>query len=134
MDVSDWRERINKADRRILDLLNERVGYVLRLAPLKRQGNIPVHEPRREEEVLSKLREQNDGPLSDEAVCRIFEAVMKEMQAVQMGNEHQGKRLTRVTRNRPSTLLNLTKARTSRTRPGRQTVADRDRSSCRSKP
>ena len=93
MDVSDWRERINKADRRILDLLNERVGYVLRLAPLKRQGNIPVHEPRREEEVLSKLREQNDGPLSDEAVCRIFEAVMKEMRAVQMGNEHQGEEI-----------------------------------------
>ena len=88
MDVSDWRKRINEVDRRILDLLNERVGYVLRLAPLKRQSSIPVHEPRREEEVISKLREQNDGPLSDEAVCRIFEAVMKEMRAVQMGKEH----------------------------------------------
>ena len=90
MDVSDWRKRINEVDRRILDLLNERVGYVLRLAPLKRQGNIPVHEPRREEEVLSKLREQNGGPLSDEAVCRVFEAVMKEMRAVQMDKEQPG--------------------------------------------
>ena len=90
MDVSDWRKRINEVDRRILDLLNERVGYVLRLAPLKRQGNIPVHEPRREEEVLSKLRERNGGPLSDEAVCRVFEAVMKEMRAVQMDKEQPG--------------------------------------------
>ncbi len=90
MDVSDWRKRINEVDRRILDLLNERVGYVLRLAPLKRQGNIPVHEPRREEEVLSKLREQNGGPLSDEAVCRVFEAVMKEMRAVQMDKDQPG--------------------------------------------
>ena len=90
MDVSDWRKRINEVDRRILDLLNERVGYVLRLAPLKRQGNIPVHEPRREEEVLSKLRERNGGPLSDEAVCRVFEAVMKEMRAVQMDKDQPG--------------------------------------------
>ena len=90
MDVSDWRKRINDVDRRILDLLNERVGYVLRLAPLKRQSKIPVHEPRREEEVLSKLREQNDGPLSDEAVCRIFEAVMREMRAVQTEKAQPG--------------------------------------------
>ena len=87
MGVTDLRQRIDEVDRRILDLLNERVRYVLELAPLKRRNNIPVHEPRREEEVLSKLREQNEGPLSDEAVCRVFEAVMKEMRAVQMLKE-----------------------------------------------
>ncbi len=93
MDVSGWRRRINKVDRQILDLLNERVRCVLRLAPLKRRNNIPVHEPRREEEVLSKLREQNEGPLSDEAVGHIFEAVMKEMRAVQMGKERQAEEI-----------------------------------------
>ena len=87
MGVTDLRQRIDEVDRRILDLFNERVRYVLELAPLKRRNNIPVHEPRREEEVLSKLREQNEGPLSDEAVCRVFEAVMKEMRAVQMLKE-----------------------------------------------
>ena len=45
MDLADWRERINDVDRRILALLNERVGYVLNLAPLKRRQGIPVHEP-----------------------------------------------------------------------------------------
>ena len=93
MDVSGWRRRINKVDRQILDLLNERVRCVLRLAPLKRRNNIPVHEPRREEEVLSKLREQNEGPLSDEALGHIFEAVMKEMRAVQMGKERQAEEI-----------------------------------------
>ena len=87
MGVTDLRQRIDEVDRRILDLLNERVRYVLELAPLKRRNNIPVHEPQREEEVRSKLREQNEGPLSDDAVCRVFEAVMKEMRAVQMLKE-----------------------------------------------
>ena len=93
MGVTDLRQRIDEVDRRILDLLNERVRYVLELAPLKRRNNIPVHEPRREEEVLSKLREQNEGPLSDDAVCRVFEAVMKEMRAVQMLKERDAEEI-----------------------------------------
>ena len=93
MGVTDLRQRIDEVDRRILDLLNERVRYVLDLAPLKRRNNIPVHEPRREEEVLSKLREQNEGPLSDDAVCRVFEAVMKEMRAVQMLKERHAEEI-----------------------------------------
>ena len=52
-----------------------------------------MHEPRREEEVLSKLREQNEGPLSDDAVCRVFEAVMKEMRAVQMLKERHAEEI-----------------------------------------
>ena len=83
MDLVDWRERINQVDRRILDLLSERVGYVLNLAPLKRQEGIPIHEPRREAQVLDNIKAQNRGPLNNEAVCRIFKAVMTEMRAVQ---------------------------------------------------
>ena len=70
-------------DRRILDLLNERVSYVLNLAPLKRQEGIPIHEPKREAQVLDNIKAQNRGPLNNEAVCRIFKAVMAEMKVVQ---------------------------------------------------
>ena len=83
MDLADWRERINDVDRRILALLNERVGYVLNLAPLKRRQGVPVQERGREAEVLDNLKKQNQGPLGDDALCHIFEAVMAEMRAVQ---------------------------------------------------
>ncbi len=83
MDLADWRERITQVDRRILALLNERVGYVLGLVPLKRKQGIPVHEPGRERQVLDTLKHENQGPLSDDAICRIFEAVMMEMRAIQ---------------------------------------------------
>ena len=87
MDLADWRERINRVDRRILALLNERVGHVLSLAPLKRQQGVPVHEPGRENQVLENLKNQNQGPLSNDAISRIFEAVMREMRAVQAEQE-----------------------------------------------
>ena len=85
-DVSEWRERIDQLDRRILELLNERAQHVLQLAPLKRQNSIPVRAPEREEQVVHNLQGHNRGPLSDEAVRRIFEAIMKEMRAVQEGD------------------------------------------------
>ena len=82
-DLREWRARIDALDRRILAMLNERGRYVLGLAPIKRQMNVPVHEPNRENEVVSNLQTHNDGPLDNAAVRRIFETIMKEMRAVQ---------------------------------------------------
>ncbi len=84
MDLSEWRVRIDELDRQILDLLNERARCVLALAPLKRRDAIPVHEPKREADVLAKMQAHNKGPLSGEAVQRIFERIMEVMRGVQV--------------------------------------------------
>lgn len=90
MDLVDWREKINQVDRSILSLLNERVSYVLALAPLKRQEGIPIYEPEREIQVLENIKTENQGPLSNEAICHIFETVMAEMKAVQVEQNEAG--------------------------------------------
>ena len=82
-DLRKWRARIDALDRKILMMLNERGRYVLGLAPIKRQMNVPVHEPNRENEIVSNLQAHNDGPLDSDAVRRIFETIMREMRAVQ---------------------------------------------------
>ena len=84
MDLSEWRTRIDELDRQILDLLNERARCVLALAPLKRRDAIPVHEPKREADVLAKMQAHNKGPLTSEAVRKIFERIMEVMRAVQL--------------------------------------------------
>ena len=83
MDLSGWRKRIDQIDQKLLALLNDRAECVLRLAPLKRQQAIPIEEPEREAAIRANLGEQNQGPLSHEAVCRIFDGIMREMKAVQ---------------------------------------------------
>jgi len=83
MDLAGWRKRIDQLDRKLLALLNERAACVLRLAPLKWQQAIPVEEPEREAAIRANLSHNNQGPLSHEAVCRIFDAIMGEMKAVQ---------------------------------------------------
>ena len=83
MDIPDWRDRIDTLDRKILELLNERARCVLALVPLKKKASIPIYEPQREEQVLANLSEHNGGPLSPDAVRRIFERVIDEMRSLQ---------------------------------------------------
>lgn len=92
MDLSDWRKRIDSLDRKLLSLLNERAECVLKLAPLKRQMAIPIEEPDREAAIHASLKRHNEGPLSNEAVWRIFEAIMGEMKAVQREESRRVKR------------------------------------------
>ena len=84
MDLSDWRRRIDEVDEKVLALLNERAGYVLKLAPIKRQQHVPIYEPNREREVIGNMCDRNPGPLGNEAVQHIFETIMAEMRAVQV--------------------------------------------------
>ncbi|MBI3667125.1 MAG: chorismate mutase [Acidobacteria bacterium] len=83
MDLSDWRNKIDEMDRRILELLNERARCALALAPLKKRAGIPIHEPGREQEVLDNLAANNGGPLRTEAVRRIFQRIIDEMRSIQ---------------------------------------------------
>ena len=109
MDVSDWRARIDEVDRKILALLNERASYVLELAPLKRQAAIPIEEPNREAVIRENLSHNNQGPLNDLAIYRVFEVIMGEMKAVQ---QDEAKKVKRRVRHEPSTTLPASKRST----------------------
>ena len=82
-ELGDWRDEIDRLDRKTVELLNRRAECALALAPLKRQQGRPVHEPSREERVLGNILESNAGPLKNEALERIFKAIIKEMREMQ---------------------------------------------------
>ncbi len=82
-DLNEWRRDIDALDRELVELLNRRAKCVLQLAPLKRENNISVLDPEREKAVHDNLRHANQGPLPDESVREIFEAVMAAMRALQ---------------------------------------------------
>ena len=85
MDLSDWRDKIDEADRKLLELLNERARYVLALAPLKKKAGIAIYEPKREQQVFDNIARHNGGPLPPDAVRRIFERIIDEMRSIQRG-------------------------------------------------
>jgi chorismate mutase-like protein len=81
--LADCRDRIDELDRRIIDLLSERTRIVEEIGRVKRHLNLPIYEPRREDEVFENVTMRNRGPLSAEGVRRIFERIIDEMRNIQ---------------------------------------------------
>ena len=81
--LADCRDRIDVVDRRILMLLNERTRVVEEIGRIKREVHMPIYEPKREDEVYENVTQNNPGPLTAEAVKRVFERIIDEMRVVQ---------------------------------------------------
>ena len=81
--LDEFRVLIDDLDRRIVELLNERTRVVEDIGRVKRQARLPIYEPKREDQVFANITGSNHGPLTPEAVRRIFERVIDEMRTIQ---------------------------------------------------
>ena len=78
--LEDLRNRIDQLDEGILRLLNERARCALDVAEVKLRdsGREPAvfYRPEREVQVLRRMAELNEGPLTAEKIVRIYREVM----------------------------------------------------------
>ena len=81
--LEEFRVLIDDVDHRIVALLNERTRVVEDIGRVKRQTNLPIYEPKREDQVFANISASNRGPLTEEAVRRIFERIIDEMRMIQ---------------------------------------------------
>ena len=81
--LEEYRVSIDALDLRLLELLNDRTRVVEEIGRVKRGAKLPIYEPRREEQVFENITSHNGGPLSAEAVKRIFERIIDEMRTIQ---------------------------------------------------
>jgi chorismate mutase len=81
--LDELRVLIDDVDRRIVALLNERTLVVENIGQVKREAQLPVYEPRREEMVFANVTTSNQGPMTADALRRIFERVIDEMRQIQ---------------------------------------------------
>lgn len=81
--LAECRRLIDDVDIRILGLLNERTAIVERIGRVKQDLDLPIYEPKREEDVYRNVLSQNQGPLPPDAVQRVFERIIDEMRQVQ---------------------------------------------------
>jgi len=77
------RQQIDDIDLRILTLLNQRASIVEQIGHIKQAAAMPIYEPRREDMVFHNVTSHNAGPLTSDAVKRIFERIIDEMRKVQ---------------------------------------------------
>ena len=79
-ELRELRGRIDAVDRQLRALLNERAAYAEQVAGVKARsetGEPPVYyRPEREAEILARLREENEGPLSDAQIEGLFREII----------------------------------------------------------
>ena len=76
--INNPRGEIDAIDRELLRLLNKRAEIALRVGAAKAAGETPLCDPNREKEVLSRLREENNGPLDERSIDNIFQRIIDE--------------------------------------------------------
>jgi chorismate mutase-like protein len=81
--LDEYRVLIDDVDRRLVALLNERTRVVEDIGRVKRAAELPIYEPKREDQVFANITGANHGPLTPEAVRRIFERIIDEMRSIQ---------------------------------------------------
>ncbi len=79
--LKQLRDQIDRLDDELLKLANQRAALAQKIGRLKEDGI--VLRPEREAQVLRRLQEKNDGPLSNAAVAQLFTEVMSQCRALE---------------------------------------------------
>jgi len=85
--IEDLRSRVDEVDRELIRILNERARIVQEIVTIKAEAGKPLFDPRREEEILQKVAEQNQGPIYDTSMREIFELILHRIRDLEVQRE-----------------------------------------------
>lgn len=76
MNLDDIRRQIDTLDHDLLDLLNRRAELVHQVGIVKKRDGLQIYAPEREDALLRRLIEMNQGRLPEKSVRAIFREIM----------------------------------------------------------
>ncbi|HNP25704.1 MAG TPA: chorismate mutase, partial [Nitrosomonas sp.] len=79
--LKQLRDEIDKIDGEILKLVNKRAAYAQQIGIIKESDTI--YRPEREAQILSRVRQDNPGPLDDTRIARLFTEIMSVCRALE---------------------------------------------------
>ena len=83
MDIAGWRRKLDKLDRKLVRMLNQRARAAQEIGRLKARTALPIYEPKREEAVFENVLGANRGPFPDHELKRVFEEIIGVMRRLQ---------------------------------------------------
>jgi chorismate mutase-like protein len=76
-ELRQGRREIDRIDRKLLTLLNDRLRVALKVGRIKKKMGEKIYNPEREKEVLRRLGLKNRGPLEEQDLEKIFGTIMR---------------------------------------------------------
>jgi chorismate mutase/prephenate dehydratase len=83
MDLNKLRRKINAIDEQLVPLLNDRARISSAIGEVKAKNNKGIYSPAREKEVLKRIKELNEGPMTNEAFAAIYREIMSSSLALE---------------------------------------------------
>lgn len=78
MKIDDWRRKIDAIDTAMLHLLNLRAELSLEVGRMKCEAGVPLRALEREQEILTRMKQANPGPLDGKTIGKIYQLILDE--------------------------------------------------------
>ncbi len=89
-DIDNWRKKIDEINLKLLELLKERFRCEIEIFKIKQLLNVEVYVPIREQQIIQRVQTLTRGPLTKEAIRRLFERIIDESRrAERESNNHE---------------------------------------------
>jgi chorismate mutase len=75
--ITRFRDQISDLDLQLVELLNRRLAVVDELWHYKAEHGVDTYDPEREARMVAFLDEVNTGPLSPEALQKVYRAIVE---------------------------------------------------------
>jgi len=75
--LAELRQEITANSVEILELLNRRAALALQVLAEKHRLGLPTFDSQREEQLITEIIAQNQGPLPDAMVTELFQLIIK---------------------------------------------------------
>jgi chorismate mutase len=82
-NIDNLRERMDAIDDELLRLFNERAKVALEIGRLKKGLGLPIHVPSREEQIITRVQQENPGPLSPTSISRLYQQLIQESRTLE---------------------------------------------------
>jgi len=83
LDIDTIRKQINQLDNDLLRIFNERATLALEIGKVKKRLDLPIYDPKREKLIFERIQQENNGPLDNSAIIRLFERVIDESRSLE---------------------------------------------------
>ncbi len=83
MEIADWRKKIDELDEQIVQLISQRAQAAKAIGEIKKNSDLPVYEPNREQAVFTHVKSINPGPLADTEMLHVYERIIDVMRTLQ---------------------------------------------------
>jgi len=89
-EINDWRLKIDEIDEKLVELFNLRAEYASEIGNIKKKLRISIYNPERENQIFTHVQARNQGPLSNEAIRRLFERIIDETRRLERESFEKG--------------------------------------------